>query len=780
MKNSIFRRIIWFSNIQVKEVLIVIVLISIAQVMNGQSINGFKEWLNQNRCAISFRLNQYDYSHYNRLTSSWKAEGNRKEMVAPGVKFGIDYALNDSGDDFRDLSVTFQCLEGSIDQSSLSVDLDFSDWSAKNFVLMPGVVYDGNKPFNVWKSPHWYPFITDPRYLGPEKEPYVTDIPRLSPDGGVSRIQMRSGHMTTPSIGFQSPSQRRGFWLLTDQETRLGDNGIDIEENRSRTGATITITAPVVREVYRYRHMTTQYPSSDPSASFKKGDKLTLRFRLYFFDAPEIQSIYDKFTEIRKVLPANREFSTTYPFSNTFDILEKKYNLENWDDEIGFYKLRIDYKPLTWQIGWMGGAISTYPMMLDGSKLSQERIVRMMDWLFKNGISPSGYFWDTSEDGKKFTGIYPHIPVGDTVLLVRGSGDGLLYLCKQFSVMKQLNIPVKPEWEKKLRGVADAFVRTWKKFGQPGQYVSQCTGDVVVGKSASGAIVPKALLEAAKYFGDHSYIEIAGQMGDYFYRNFTRKGITYGGPGDALQNPDCESSYALVESYLQLYESTKDEKWLKYSVDAANQFTSWVLSYNYKFPSSSYYGKLQIKPIGAVFANPQNGTGTPAICTHSGLGLLKLYRSTGNILYLNLLQDIAHNIPQYLSHPDKMINPKHEGWMCERVVTADWLQDIGEIAYLSTWPEVAMMLTYAEIPGLYLDTSKGLLAIFDNVEARIVNNSEKNIQIEISNPTHQHAKIKVLLDNEKRKNESIEGWMNKPDLVIELNPAEKRVISLKK
>ena len=97
---------------------------------------------------------------------------------------------------------------------------------------------------------------------------------------------------------------------------------------------------------------------------------------------------------------------------------------------------------------------------------------------------------------------------------------------------------------------------------------------------------------ASGYFNDHWMLEKACEMGEYFYQDFTKKGITYGGPGDALQNPDCESSYGLVESYTMLYEATNNKKWLDYAVQAANQFSTWVLSYNFKFPPTSYFGKL--------------------------------------------------------------------------------------------------------------------------------------------------------------------------------------------
>jgi len=424
----------------------------------------------------------------------------------------------------------------------------------------------------------------------------------------------------------------------------------------------------------------------------------------------------------------------------------------------------------------MGGAIFTYPLLLEGKKESQDRVLRMMDWLFDKGISPSGYFWDSSIDGKQFHGIYREIPVADSVTLVRCNGDGLYYAIKHFQVMKKLGIPVKAKWEEGTRSVANAFLKTWGADGQLGQYLSQYSGRVVVGRSASGAIVPAALIQASKYFQDKGMLQKACEMGEYFYRNFTKKGITYGGPGDALQNPDCESSLGLVESYTQLYESTGDRKWLNYAEQAAKQFSTWVMSYNFKFPETSYYGKWAMKPMGAVFANPQNGTGTPAICAYSGVSLLNLSRYTGNMFYAGLLMDIAHNLPQYLSTPDRMVNPKHEGWMCERVVTADWLEDIGEIGFMSTWCEASMALTYNEVPGIYINAASGKLLSFDNIEAKIVKILPKYIELQLNNPTKQLANIKVYLDEKGSMGKSIDGLGT--FTMVSLKPGESRVAKL--
>jgi len=317
-------------------------------------------------------------------------------------------------------------------------------------------------------------------------------------------------------------------------------------------------------------------------------------------------------------------------------------------------------------------------------------------------------------------------------------------------LMEKENIPIKPAWEEGTRKVADAFVKLWDKWGQFGNFIDSQTGDVVVGGSTSGAIVPAALVLAADYFKNEDYQRVAQASAEYYYQNFIRKGITCGGPGDAMQNPDSESSYAMLESFMLLYESTLDKKWLIRAEEIANQFVTWVMPYDYQFPGNSTLGKMGVQTTGIVGANTQNKHGAPGICTHSGIALWRLFRASGNISYLQLLKEIAFVMPQYLSHPLHPIEKMKAGWMSERVSTTDWLEGIGELMYGSTWAETSLMLSYIELPGIYLQPEKSFLCVIDNIEARIIEDKPKSLTIKLTNPTRAEAKVRLFVESSEQ------------------------------
>jgi hypothetical protein len=157
-----------------------------------------------------------------------------------------------------------------------------------------------------------------------------------------------------------------------------------------------------------------------------------------------------------------------------------------------------------------------------------------------------------------------------------------------------------------------------------------------------------------------------------------------------------------------------------------------------------------MRTLGSVYANVQNKHSAPGICTLSGDSLFKLFRATGDRRYLELVREIAHNLPQYLSRADRPISAMPPGWMNERVEMSDWLEPVGEIFYGSCWPEVTTMLAYAEIPGLYIQVDTALVCAIDHIDAEQVENTPRHLTIRLTNPTTFPARVKMLVETEAK------------------------------
>lgn len=747
-----------------------------------------RQSLQQHNITITGTVRQHDHSRYNRVVAEktdYLPDDHNALITVNGARWSMMLEQRPfPGKPALDLILRAELMDGKSPETSLSLDVQFQEWSTKNYVLLPSAVYDGNR-FN-WRRIAYSPKLLDPKDIGPDKPAIISDVPRLDIGNGPSRIHDRSGSMSVPSAGVHLNGANHNLWLLTHQGNRLGDYAYDIEENRDRNRARLSICSPVVRELYKYRITDNRWPSDDRGHDFVKGDTITLRARIYFQPGPTLQSLFTQFTELRKDLHPQDQLATRLPMSAAFQVQEKKFNTLNWQPEHGYYAIgQRENFLMDWQIGWTGGMIINLPLLYRGNDTSQQRVLRQLDWLFPNGISPSGYFWDSGEKGTVWHGGDVRKPTSKNWHLVRKGGDGLYYVLRHLQVLKSRKQAIKPTWEQGTRGVADAFVRTWRKFGQWGQFVDSQTGDVTVGGSTSGAIVPAALALAYLYYGDKTYLEVAEAGAKHFYEKATLPGVTTGGPGDALQNPDSESAYALVESYMALYEITGNAKYLNWAEMAAEQFITWVAAYNYKFPSQSLFGRTDMKSLGAVGANAQNKHGAPGICTFSGQALLKLTLATGKPLYADVLRDIAHNMTQYLGHPDKPIEIVKDGYMCERVSMTDWLEGIGEITYQTTWAESSLTLSYTELPGLLLNPAKKQFWAFDNVEVtplptqKLSTKKGSAWKVQLHNPTKSAMTLRLMSQLPSLKQGSFNTFVDGNYELVKLAPGEKKVITAK-
>ena len=728
------------------------------------------------KLKMVYRINNYNPDLFNKLIGTNELVANfqqneLQQIITKNAEWEISskFIPSSNNKDLVDVEVSFRLAKGNEQNASVSVDFEFDNWTKENYVMMPAAVYNGNRFES--RRIAYSPKLNDIRDIGPDKPIIISDVPRLNIKNGPSRIQERSGGMALPAVGFHSPTLNQGALIITKQANTWGDYGINVEETASKKGV-ITIMSPLVRERYKYEIADNQVASTDMPANFKVGDEVKFVFRVYLFQSPGIQTVFDQYFAARKDLCEPAHMTPLYSFSECYNAIEDKFNAQNFVPEWGYYAIGMRENFLQdWQIGWTGGMISTYPLLFSNNNKTIENVVANFNWLFPNGISPSGFFWDSGEKGNKWYGGDIRKPLSTNWHLIRKSGDALYYIIKQFDLMKKKNITVQPEWEKGTRGVADAFVLLWQKWGQFGNFVDSGAGDVIVGGSTSGAIVPGALVLASKYFKNDLYLEVAKLSAQKMYDDYISKGISCGGPGDAMQNPDSESWYAMVESFALLYETTGDKKWLKYGEETAAQFSTWVMSYNYVFPKSCLFSKLNMQTTGAVFANTQNRHGSPGICTHSGLALLRLYRATNNPKYLELLKEITQTIPQFMSHSSRSIAGMSSGWINERVSTTDWFEGIGEIKPGSTWAETAMLLTSVELPGIYVDLEKKTVTTLDQLQSELVSSNGKSAKLKITNPTKIVAQVIVLAENKLQKSQlwSENKFFGKKKIAIQPN-----------
>jgi len=174
-----------------------------------------------------------------------------------------------------------------------------------------------------------------------------------------------------------------------------------------------------------------------------------------------------------------------------------------------------------------------------------------------------------------------------------------------------------------------------------------------------------------------------------------------------------------------------------------------VVSYDYELPKETELAKLDAKLAGVVWASTQNKHGAPGFCTSSGDPLFKIYRSTGDRRYAELMRDVVRAWAEGI---------KPSGAITERLTycDADNRGSRGSDDFGSTgWCELNGILMAMELPGIYLRTDKDELVVFDHVEASVVTRAAKGLTLKITNTTAYDATVSILAENAKQAKQSL-------------------------
>ena len=649
--------------------------------------------------------------------------------------------------DAIDVTALFKLEKGNVSSAEVSVAFDFNGWSTENYVLVPAIVYNGNRYRVIGNG--YNPGYPKDMYYNPDVPLTISNNPGLALNPGApSLIELQTTNAATPAVCFFSPSLNKGFILLTEQQTSLGNSGMTISENPARTKATIEITAPSVRKMAP--GFGDFYASGDRAANWKKGDEVSLRFRLYSFDANSIPDLLKKFMVERKSLTRPNHPRNLVPASKILE-LGTAICSNNWITvPAGSY-----YAPENnndFQLGWVSGMMNTFPMLYLNDKKERERVAKELNFVVDKLQGKSGYFYGgITADGKiRPEKINPEIP--EVHAMVRKNCDALFWMMKHVLLFKAQGHAnqVNRKWEESAKKLAEAFVKTWKKYGQFGQYIDPESGEIAVFNSTAGAEAPAGLALAADYFYKKEFLQVAKEAANYYYnRDVVKQGLTGGDCGDISQDANSESAFGFLESLMALYNYTNDKQWLEKAKVEAALCATWILSYDEKFPPRSEITKLKSHMAGAVFASIQNKHAAPGICTSSGDYLFKLYRATGNRLYADLINDIQHAHTEAVDMPGHRTTNYGFGTSMERIQPSDaeGRGSIGNFIHTrNSWTETNGMLMAMEIPGIYLQTDKNELYVFDQVEAKVINRNSGQVKLSISNNTPYDAKVSIFAE----------------------------------
>ncbi|OQP63919.1 hypothetical protein A3860_23615 [Niastella vici] len=650
--------------------------------------------------------------------------------------------------DAIDVTAGFTLQKGQATATAVSISIDFGQWSRTNYVMVPAVVYNGNRYRSIGNG--YNPPYPKDMFYNPQAPLTISNNPRLSvEEGKPAVIELQTGNAATPAMCFLAATTKKGFILLTEQQTKFGNSGLTISENAAQDSSRFAVSAPAVRKLAP--GFGDFHKSGDKAPDWNAGDAVSIHFRLYVFNAQNIPALLVKFNQVRKQVTGPNQPRNQLPMSKYLQLATTICSNNFVTVPVGSYYLPENNKDF--QLGWVSGMMNSYPMLALNNETERKRVAAELDFVVAKLQGKSGYFYGGIKAEGELRGDKPNPYSVQLTAMVRKNSDALLWFMKHFLLFKEQGHQemIKVEWEEAARRLAMAFVNTWKKYGEFGQYIEPETGEVAVFNSTAGAIAPAGLAIAADYFKQPAWLQVARDAANYYYnRDVVKQGLTGGDCGDISQDANSESAYGFLESLMAMYYYTGDKSWLQKAEVQAALCATWALSYDPVFPPNSEIGKLQCKMAGAVWASIQNKHAAPGICTASGDYLFRLYRATGNALYAELIRDIQHAHAEAVNRPPGHITTNNlPGSSMERIQPSD-AEGKGSIGnFINTrnsWTETNGMLMALELPGIYVQTDKKKLVVFDHVEVRVIKSDNKQLTIEIKNPTAYDANVAVFAE----------------------------------
>ena len=647
------------------------------------------------------------------------------------------------------LDVTAVCSlnNGSSSETAVAAAFDFSNWSSSNYVMVPAIVYNGNRYSSIGNG--YNPDYTKDMYFNPSLPLTISNNPRLQiTEGEASLVELQTCNAATPAMCFFSKKTKKGFIVLTLQQTKFGNSGLMISENEKRDSCAFKIIAPAMRKLTA--GFGDFHPSGDKAPDWKAGDSLALQFRVYVFNANDIPGLLRKFMQVRKQFTGMNHPRNQLPMSKQFE-LGTAICSDHWSENpVGNYYTPENSKDF--QLGWVSGMMNTYPMLVLNNDKERKRVGEEFDFIVNKLQGKSGFFYGgITADGKlrpeKMNAAFPAVQA-----MVRKNSDVLLWFMKHLMLLKAQGHAsfIKPEWENAAKKLAQAFTNTWNKYGEFGQYIVPESGEIAVFNSTAGAIAPGGLALASQYFNEPIFLGTSKAAADYYYeRDVVKQGLTGGDCGDISQDANSESAYGFLESLMAIYYASNDARYLKMAEVQAALCSTWALSYDPVFPANSTTAKLGCRMAGAVWASIQNKHAAPGICTASGDYLFKLFRATGDQLYADLISDIQHAHAEAVNMPNHITTNYMVGSSMERIQPSDaeGKGSIGNFIYTrNSWTETNGVLMALELPGIYLQTDTKRLQVFDHVSSKIIKSDTSGIVLFVANKTAYNASVSLFAE----------------------------------
>jgi len=181
-------------------------------------------------------------------------------------------------------------------------------------------------------------------------------------------------------------------------------------------------------------------------------------------------------------------------------------------------------------------------------------------------------------------------------------------------------------------------------------------------------------------------------------------------------------------------------------------------------------GRMGVHTRGAVLTSVQDKWALPGLAGLSGESLLRLYRATGRVAYLELLRETVHNSTGYVTTTRRRLGPDTPlGWVASPICIGDAAGAPGDIpapapassSARTSWSlaaEASCLLAATEIPSVYVQPDTAFVFTFDHVDVRITERTLAHVRLSLHNPTAVEAELRILSEPSRDRSRPLDAF----------------------
>ncbi|KAA5545775.1 hypothetical protein [Adhaeribacter rhizoryzae] len=385
--------------------------------------------------------------------------------------------------------------------------------------------------------------------------------------------------------------------VILSGRTELGAVGFGEENGQPY----LAFAYPYQEAPHTYYRKLTLGPPVTTFLSLKKGERVTLRYRLMKFAATDyadyMRQIWTRSYDLYQPKPvAENKFSDT----EVKNILAKFYkqsfvtagNLKGFSG-IHLQTHVVEKRPVL-EVGFIGRVLLNAFNALEHGEQHQDQDLEnmaydVMNSYEQNGFAPTGFFREVVNAEKNTEA---------TTYSIRRQSEGvyatLLYL--DYEKRKGRHHKV---WEDKIRRLLDIMLQLQARDGSfPRKFKGDRQLVDATGGSSPSAVLP--LVMGFKYFGDTNYLNAARKVIDYQEREIISKSDYFSSTLDA----DCEDKEASLYAATALYymamvtKGKEQERYVNLARQAAYFTLSWYYLWDVPFAPGQMLGDVGLKSRG--------------------------------------------------------------------------------------------------------------------------------------------------------------------------------------